>query len=791
MKFSEQWLRTWVNPSISTTELADQLSMLGLEVDNLLPVAVDCQQIKIGFVNACEPHPDAKKLSVCQVDIGAEDLLTIVCGATNVCQGIKIAVAVIGANIAGMDIKPTTLRGVESFGMICSAKELGLAEESNGIMVLPEAAPLGTSLQDYLELDDTSIDIDLTPNRGDCFSIQGVAREVACRNKLTLTPPEISPITNTITTEHDVNIHDFVACGCYVGRVIKNINPDAVTPIWMQERLRRSHLRCIHPVVDVTNYVMLELGQPMHAFDLAQIDKGIVVRYAKENEKLQILNDETITLDSETLVIADKIKPLALAGIMGGLHSGVTSATTDIFLESAFFNPVMICQKARQYGLQTDSSQRFERGVDSELQVKAMQRATTLLLDIVGGEAGPILEKSDSKTLPQTQTIMLRRDRIHALLGTTIDDSFIVEVLTRLNFNIEANADGWQVQAPSFRFDMSIEEDVIEEIVRHYGYNNLPTHIPKFSGYLNAVSESTMPLSRVRHLLADLGYREAICYSFVDSEIQQLLAPEIKPLALANPISQDLSQMRTTLWAGLLRALQANQKRQQASVRLFETGLRFVPQDNELRQERMIAGVASGWCLPPQWSVDNKKIDFYDIKGDLTALFTLLDKQDDVNFVAAEHPALHPGQSCKIIVNDETCGYLGALHPRLVSELNLQGPVYLFELTSNVLTKIPLPAYEAFSKYPMITRDLAFWVAKGTSFAAIRADIEQNAGELLKKLEIFDVYYEKELESANKSMALRLTFQHSKRTLVDDEIQAVVTAVVSSLQKNFSAILRD
>jgi len=570
MRFSEQWLREWVNPPVSSKELAEQLTMAGLEVDSVEPVAGVFDKVVIGQVRTLEPHPDADKLRVAQVDVGADELLQIVCGAPNVAPGIKVPTALVGARLPGdIKIKKAKLRGVASSGMLCSARELGLSEDHAGLMILPEDAPLGEDIRRYLQLDDVAIEVDLTPNRSDCLGIEGIAREVGVLNRCAVSPPDMPAVAAVHDPQFPVTISAPEACPRYLGRVVTGVDAKAATPLWMQERLRRSGLRTLGPVVDVTNYVMLELGQPMHGFDLAVLHQGIEVRVAQPGEKLILLDGREIELDSDTLVIADAGGPLALAGIMGGEHSGVSEATRDVFLECAFFAPTAIAGRARRYGMQTDSSYRFERGVDPELAARAMQRATALLLDITGGEAGPVTEVANPEHLPAPARIPLRQQRVSKLLGLELPAAEIEDILTRLGCGLARRGEDWEVTAPGYRFDMRIEADLIEDIGRIYGYNRLPTSEPVGRLQMIAAAEACRPVERFSTLLVDRNYQEAITYSFVDQALQAAIDPDGQPIALANPLSADLAVMRTSLWPGLLRAAEHNLNRQQNRVRLF------------------------------------------------------------------------------------------------------------------------------------------------------------------------------------------------------------------------------
>lgn len=792
MKFSEQWLREWVNPAVTTEELSHQLTMAGLEVDAIEPVAPPFSNVVVGEVLSVEQHPDADRLRVCQVNVGAEKL-TIVCGAANVAKGLKVPAALIGAQLPnGLAIKKSKLRGVESFGMLCSAVELGLAESADGLMILPEDAPVGVSVREYLLLDDVTIEIGLTPNRGDCLSIQGIAREVGVISQMAVTEPEISNVLIKRQDQFPVVLSAPEACPRYVGRIIKGVNPKAETPNWMKERLRRCDVRSISPIVDVTNYVMLELGQPMHAFDLGKLEGGIRVRYAEKGESLKLLDGQTVELTAETLIIADHRKPVAMAGIMGGDESAVTDETVDIFLESAFFAPDAIMGRARHYGLHTDSSHRFERGVDYELPVIAMKRATALLLEIVGGEAGQVIEANVSEHLPQRPAITLRAERIKRVLGLDLPLTQITNMLESLGMKVREQGKQWVVTPPSFRFDIAIESDLIEEVGRVYGYDHLPVELPKITMETKLPSELTVSQARGRELLVDRGYQEAITYSFVDKQLQQLINPAIKPIALANPISADMSVMRTSLWPGLLQALSHNQKRQQGRIRLFEFGVKFSRQATGIVEEKIISGVVAGECHAEQWALPGRKADFYDVKADVQALLGLTGRGADYVFVAEGNPALHPGQSAAIKSRDnKPIGWVGKLHPAIEKELGLNGPVYLFELDAHVLDVARKPVFAELSKFPSIRRDLAIVVDKGLPAREVEKCVIAASRQYLTNLQLFDVYSGEGIESGRKSLALGLTFQDSSRTLTDEEVDSLISGVLKQLKQDFNATLRE
>lgn len=792
MRFSEQWLREWVNPANNTEELGHQLTMAGLEVDALEPAAPAFEGIVVGQVLKVEPHPDADKLRVCEVDAGQGENLTIVCGAANVHEGMRAPTAVVGAQLpGGFKIKKAKLRGVPSFGMLCSAQELGIAEAAEGLMPLPADAPVGQDVRAYLGLDDTCIELGLTPNRADCLSVAGIAREVGVLNRMDVKGPSLEPVPATIDDTFPVQVEAPADCPRYAGRVIRGVNIGAATPLWMQERLRRSGIRSLGPVVDVTNYVLLELGQPMHGFDLGRLTGAIHVRKAREGEKLTLLNGNVVELAASDLVIADEARPLALAGIMGGEESGVSETTQDVFLESAFFAPGPIAGRARGYGLHTDSSHRFERGVDPELQRNAIERATRLLIDIAGGEPGPVTEVVAEAELPKRPVVTLRHSRIARLLGAEIPAEQVQDVLVRLGMAVTRDGESWQVTAPGFRFDIAIEEDLIEEVARVVGYNTIPSTAPMAALHMAPVQEVRTPLRRLRQALVDNGYQEAITYSFVEPEVQTLLEPGQDAIALANPISADLSVMRTTLWAGLLPAVARNRNRQQSRVRLFESGLRFRREGDATLQDAVIAGAACGSQTPEQWGQPSRALDFFDIKGDVEALLAVAGCLPRVRFEAARHPALHPGQSARVLLDGEPVGWVGALHPALEQKLDLGVRTYLFELALEPISQRALPSFAELSRYPAIRRDLAIVVARDLPAQAVLDVVREAAPDYLQELKLFDLYAGERIDSGRKSLALGLTLQAQSRTLTDQEVDTAITGILQALEQKLGATLRE
>jgi phenylalanyl-tRNA synthetase beta chain len=803
MKFSEAWLREWVNPAISSDELAHQITMAGLEVDAVEPVAGKFSGVLIGEVVECGPHPDADKLQVTKINLGPDfndgELVDIVCGAKNCRLGLKVAVATVGAVLPGdFKIKKAKLRGVPSHGMLCSESEIGLSDSSDGIMELASDAPIGKCVREYLDLNDVTIDVDLTANRGDCLGLKGLAREVGVLNSLSVTEPTITAVTPTIDDTVAITLSAEKACPRYLGRVIKNININAQTPLWMVEKLRRCGTRSIDPVVDVTNYVLLEQGHPMHAFDLAAIEGAINVRYANEGETLVLLDENEVKLSTQTLVIADDAKALAMAGIFGGLASGVTAESKDIFLESAFFAPLAILGKARQYGLHTDASHRYERGIDPQLQRDAMERATTLLLEIVGGEAGPIVEAVSVENIPAEKKVALRRSKLDGRIGHHIDDEKVSEILTRLGFVVTENGASeekvWTVVIPAYRFDISIEVDLIEEVARIFGYNNIPNVSPKATLAMREQKEAQLPLSKLRNVLVNRGYQEAITYSFVDPKVQAQLHPGQATMTLPHPISSEMSEMRVSLWTGLLQSVIYNQNRQQGRVRLFETGLRFIPDEsveNGVRQDNMIAGVLSGQRSEEHWDIEKAATDFYDIKSDVEALLGLTNNVSEFVFSKAEVDALHPGQTAAIHKNGVLVGHVGALHPELERKLGLNGRTLVFELLMSEVCTQNIPQARDVSRFPANRRDIAVVVEEHVSANNVLQLVEKVGGNYLVDLNLFDVYRGNGIEVGFKSLAIALTLQDNDKTLEEKDITEVVDRVVDTLKTELNASLRD
>ncbi|MBI4005576.1 MAG: phenylalanine--tRNA ligase subunit beta [Gammaproteobacteria bacterium] len=792
MKFSEQWIREWVNPPIDTNQLAEQLTMAGLEVETVEKVSAGFSGVVVAHVESVMPHPNADGLKVCQVRCGGSDTLTVVCGADNVRVGMRVPLARVGAKLPGKkSITAMEIKGVKSDGILCSAVELGLVDGGSGLLELQENYTLGQDVNELFTSDDTVIELSLTPNRGDCLSIAGVAREVSVLNNCSLNVPYIEPVAAINDKDRKVKLDAPQACPHYVGRVIEDVDNTRPLPLWLTERLSRSGLHSINTVVDITNYVMLELGQPLHAFNNDKLKGSIHVRFVRQGEKLVLLDNKEYTLYENTLVIADDKQVLAMAGIMGGLDSAVNQNNRAVFLESAYFNPQNIIGYARRYGLNTDSAQRFERGVDYALQRRAVERATRLILDICGGSAGPVIEASANDQLPAPGPIILHAREIKRILGISIEPAEVTRILKCLGMELEKGGDNWQVRPPSYRFDIAIETDLIEEIARIFGYNAIPVQCLQASLRFHDSHGIQGQLQRVREVLVQHGYQEVITYSFVDKKLQGLITPDVKPLVLTNPISAELSVMRTSLWPGLLQTLQYNLKRQQQRGRLFEIGLIYML-DKNIRQLPMIGGLIYGNIYDKQWDNDDILCDFFDIKGDLEGILSICGcNLQDIEYRSTTHPALHPGQSAEIILADQYIGYTGALHPAIQMNLEIPQQVYMFELQVNGISTKITPKYRKLSKFPTVRRDLAIVVKENIPVADIMRCIRKLSPEVLINLELFDVYQGEGIDLGKKSLALGLTFQKSSSTLIDKEVEAIMGKILNRLRKEFDAILRE
>ncbi|CAD6510034.1 phenylalanine--tRNA ligase subunit beta [Candidatus Profftia tarda] len=795
MKFSELWLREWVNPDISIETLSEQLTMAGIQVDIIEAVSSTFKGVFIGEVMECSHHPILNNLWIIKVNTGSENFLENVCSTYNCRVGLRVAVATIGAVLPGdLKIKESQIAGKPSGGIVCSFSNLGLAEDQDSILALPEDAPVGNDIYEYLQLQDNTIEISVTPNRSDCLSIIGVAREIAALNKLLLREPIIDAVPAVIHDTLSISVEATDACPRYLGRVIKNINLSIPTPLWMRERLRRSGIRSINLVVDVTNYVLIELGQPMHAFDLNRIEGNIVVRMAKDGETLILLNGNAAELSGDTLVIADQKKVLAMGGILGGAYSSINAETENILLECAYFAPTSIIGRARRHSLNTYASHRYERGVDPCLQNKAMERATRLLIDICDCQAGPVINVTNKEALPKSSNITLRRATLDRLIGHHIDDKQVTDILKGLGFKLRCSKDIWQAVAPSWSVNMNIEEDLVEEVVRLYGYNNLPNMPIKADLIMNTHLEENLPLKRVKTMLVDRGYQEAITYSFVDPNMQKLLHPYEDALVLPRPISSEMSAMRLSLWTGLLSAVIYNQNRQQSRVRLFETGLRFVPDEFAnlgVRQDIMLAGVITGNRYKEHWNLESQIIDFYDVKGDLESILDLTCKMDEVQFKAEGHPALHAGQSAGIYLTGKMIGFIGVLNPYLEHKLDLNGRAVLFEIVWDAISKSRIPQANRVSRYTSHRRDISIIVPQHIPAGDILSECKRITANKVVALNLFDVYYGPAIIKGYKSLAISLVFQAITRKLEEKEISATVEKCVDVLKQRFSASLRD
>jgi len=790
MKFSENWLRTFVNPQVDHVELCRRLTMAGLEVEADEALGAGLDGVVVGEIVSCEKHPNADKLRVCQVSIGNDALLQIVCGAPNARVGLKAPLAMVGAKLPnGVEIKKAALRGVESNGMLCSAKELALDADASGLMELPADAPAGKPLADYLGLPDARIELKLTPNRPDCLGLRGLAYDVATLFGTELNATNVEPVAATSTVTREVKLQAGADCPRFCGRAIEGIDARAPTPFWLAERLRRSGLRPISLLVDVTNYVMLELGQPMHAFDGEKLAGAIAVRHARAGETLKLLDEREVKLDADFLVVTDADRPVALGGIMGGYDTRITDATHNVFLEAAHWRPAAIMGRGRKLGLHTDAAHRFERGVDPELPRLAIERATRLIIDAAGGNAGPVIEAKLPQHLPKPSTVKLRRERLARVLGMRVADAEVARILSALGMHVDAIADGWQVTPPTRRFDIEIEEDLIEEVVRVHGYERVPTRAPSGELRLNLRSEAELAPARLRAQLAARDYREAICYSFVARELLEQWSLADGAVPLANPLSADLAVMRTSLLPGLVQAIRHNLNRQQERVRLFETGLVF-SNPADLSQVPRLAGAACGRAAAESWAVGKRELDFYDIKADLASVLELAGGGRAVQFRSTSVPWLHPGRSAEIAVDGKPAGYVGALHPRLLKSLDLANDVYVFEADLAMISASSVPRAKPLSQFPSSRRDIAVVVAQSVAYAAIEATIRTALGAQLVQVLVFDEFRGGNLGFGVKSLAIGLILQDDYRTLTDEDADACVARAVAALEREHQARLR-
>ncbi len=792
MKISELWLRSWVNPDMDTEALGHQLTMAGHELDSTISEGTGLDGVVIAEIVEFAKHPDADRLNVCKVSDGSGELIDVVCGAPNVHKGMKSPLAAPGVKLPnGLKLRKSKIRGVVSNGMLCSAVELGLGDESDGIISLPADAPVGDSFAAYMNLPDAAYEMDLTPNRGDCFSVLGLARDISAMTGAEFTEPNIKPTAGTIPDTQSVIIKQPELCPSFAGRVVRNIASGAKSPLWMTERLRRSGLRPIHPVVDITNYVMLELGQPLHAYDLGLIQGAIRPRFAGNGEKLTLLDEREVSLSDGTLVISDDSGPIGLAGIMGGLSTAVSDATSDVFFEAAFWPQEYMAGRSRSYGLHTDASARFERGVDPAGQVRAVERATELLLEICTAETGPLVHSLSVEHLPTRNSIRLRRARIAKLLGVEISDEIVSGILQRLGLEATRITAGWDVVPPSFRFDISLEADLIEEVARIFGYDNIPEFTAIAATPLEVVTETVVDIDKAASTLIARDYQEVITYSFIDSESDKRISGIESQLVLSNPISSEMSVMRASLWPGMLAVAAANIARQQNRVRLFEVGKSFHGSLDDHDEVERIAGLAVGTLLPEQWGSKSQPVDFFDIKSDIAAMLGLTGDSEQFEYVSSSHPALQPGQTASIIRDGNTIGVMGKLHPSLARYFELKRDVFLFELDAAEALASAAPVATTVSKFPASRRDIAVIVDENISADDLVKTVAATAPDLIREVRVFDIYRGPGIEAGLKSVALGLILQETSRTLTDEDADSAMTAAVQELEKKFAAELRD
>ena len=790
MLFSANWLKKWVEIDLPVSELATRLTASGLEVDTVEPVAASFSNMVVASITACEPHPDADKLQICTIDFGDQEPVQVVCGAPNARVGIKIPLAKVGAVIGDdFKIRKAKLRGVESFGMACSARELGLSDDHSGLMELPEDAPLGADIRDFLGLNDHSIEVELTPNRADCLSIRGLAQDVSASCNAKLTALEIEPVPAANSDTLNVSLEAAEDCPRYVGRIIRGIDPLAATPLWMVEALRRSGIRSISATVDATNYVLMELGQPMHAFDLDRLQGDICVRRGRDGETLELLDGKQVDVDNSLLAICDEAGPVALAGIMGGLDSGVTGKTRNILLESAYFKPATISGKARDLGLHTDASHRFERGVDPQGQLNAIERITGLLLDITGGEAGPLIHAVSEPHVPVQNRVALRHQRLNRVLGVDLDETVVTEILENLRMQPVLSDGTWTITAPSDRFDIEIEEDLIEEVARIFGYDNIPPALPAGELDPGIISEELVSQQSIQQSLCAAGYSEAINYSFTSHDVLNRFGMDEHVLPLANALSADLEVMRTALLPGLMETLSRNLRRQQDRLRFFEIGTVFV-QTDKLTEQSHVAAVACGSVVAEQWGSAARATDFFDIKGDIESMLALRGETAEVEFRSTQLSWLHPGQAAMVSIDGVDIGWAGSVHPSILKQLEIKGAVLAFELDVNILSKRELASTKEISRFPSVRRDLALFVPEEISFAEIRRNVVDLSGDLLTKLVLFDLYSGPNVEKGYKSLAIGLILQNVSCTLIDEVVDSLVQNVVQGLEKRLDAQLR-
>ncbi len=786
MKFSEQWLREWVNPNLASEALGHLLTMAGLEVESQASAAPAFSGVVVAEVKSVRKHENADRLRVCEVDIGSGELQQIVCGAPNVSEGAKVPCATLGAVLPGdFKIKATKMRGVASNGMLCSGQELGIPDGVDGLLLLPADAPVGVNLRDYLALDDTVIELKITPNRADCLSIRGIAREVAALTASPLQAPTITPVPVTITSQRAVKLAAGAACGRYLGRVIEQVNAQAPTPAWMKQRLERAGVRSISAVVDVTNFVLLELGQPLHAFDHNKLQGDIEVRFPQAGERITLLNGKEIAIDADMLLITDQTGPVALAGVMGGANSEVDDNTTAVFLESAFFAPEAIAGRARRLGFSSDASFRYERGVDFTLQAEAMERATALIIDICGGVAGPVVEQVTE--LPARNAVTVRVNRVNRVLGMSLTAAEMAAIFARLGLPCEQQADSFIITPPAARFDLAIEEDFIEEIARVYGYDAIPADNIRGRLAMLPLPEQQTPRTELRRVLVQRDYQEVVTYAFVDEQWEKDFAANDAPIRLINPIASQMSVMRSTLLGGLLDTLSHNLKRKQNRVRVFEMARVFLKTaTGEVEQPEKLAGLAYGTRFAEQWAYQAEKIDFFDVKADIEVLFL----PRKLTFRRAAHPALHPGRCAEVLLDDKVVGIVGELHPQWVQKYDLVAAPIYFELDLQPLLARQTVQAQAVSRFPAVRRDLALLVAETVEVEALATSLRAAASKLVTEIALFDVYRGKGVEEGKKSLAFKVLMQDTAHTLTDAEVDSVMQDLIAAAANSHAAQLR-
>lgn len=779
MQFSYDWLQTWVSPNLNANDMAHLLTMAGLEVEDIELAAPEFSGVVIAEVKSVVKHPDADRLNITQVDAGTGELIQIVCGAPNVKAGIRVPCALSGAVLPGnFKIKPTKMRGQISNGMLCSAKELGLPETGvDGLHILPTDAPIGQNIRDYLRLDDAIMTLKITPNRTDCLSIKGLAREVVALTQCHSTPVHITAAPITSNQTQAVRIDAPEDCGRFISRVIEQVNAQAPSPAWLKTRLARSGIRSISALVDIGNYVMLELGQPMHVFDADKLSGSLIIRRAQDGETLNCLNEKTVTLASNTLVVADEQGALSLAGLMGGAASAVSDDTQNIVLESAYFAPEIIAGKSRQYGFGSDSSFRFERGIDWQLQADAIERATQLILEICGGKAGKPIEATGK--LPEHKSVTARLSRVEKVLGVSIPAERIHTILTHLGLNPQATEDGFTVTSPSFRFDIEIEADLIEEIGRIYGYENIPDD--QTSGRLSmlALPETRQPRFAIYQHMAARGYQEIVSYAFVNQDWEQDFAANTNPIRLQNPLAAQYAVMRSTLIGGLIEVLQNNLNRKQNRVRLFEIARVFHKRaDGTVEQTERLGGLAYGTALPEQWGVSSRAVDFYDIKGDIESLMA----GKNIEFIQAQHPALHPARTANIQINGKTVGFIGELHPKWLQKYDLPQTALIFEIELSAVLQQEKVCYQAVSKFQPVRRDLAFTLPESISYHTLYQALASVKSKLIQEITLFDVYQGAGIAEGMKSIAVKVILQDDEATLTDEVVESIVAKLIKAAE---------